>query len=249
MRILAIDIETAPNLAHVWQLWGEQHIGLNQLMESGEVLCFAAKWVGEEGDVLFFSTFHHGKGRMVEAAHRLLDEADVVIHWNGKRFDVPWLNSEILLAGLAPPAPFKQLDLLDTVRSRFRFPSNKLDYVSNALGLAGKVKHEGHDLWVKCMAGDADAWGRMQAYNEQDTLLLEDLYYRLLPWITGHPSRHLYDGDPLACPTCGGDSGFQRRGYYRTAAGKFPKIQCLDCHGYFRGTKREGKATTVRPVA
>lgn len=250
MRILALDLETAPNLAHVWQLWGEQHIGLNQLMESGRVLCFAAKWIGEPGGpMLFFSEPEHGHGAMVAAAHRLLDEADVLVHWNGKRFDVPWLNAEFVLAGLAPPAPYKQVDLINTVRQRFRFPSNKMDYVSTALGLEGKVRHEGHELWVKCLSGDPDAWDRMREYNIQDVVLLEQLYERLLPWIPGHPSRHLHDGHPDSCPTCGEHRGFRRRGYYRTAGGKYPKMQCVACNSYFRGTKRDGAATQLRGVS
>jgi len=33
MQILLLDIETAPNTAHVWGLWN-QNVSLNQLMES-----------------------------------------------------------------------------------------------------------------------------------------------------------------------------------------------------------------------
>ncbi|MCI0528756.1 MAG: hypothetical protein L0Y56_15060, partial [Nitrospira sp.] len=47
VRILLLDIETAPNVAHVWGLWN-QHVRINQLMASGYVMCWAAKWLGEE---------------------------------------------------------------------------------------------------------------------------------------------------------------------------------------------------------
>ena len=70
---------------------------------------------------------------MLEGIHKLLDEADAVIHYNGKRFDIPSLNKEFLLNGMFPPAPFKEIDLLTVARGRFRFVSNKLDYVAQQL--------------------------------------------------------------------------------------------------------------------
>lgn len=185
MKLLTLDIETSPNLAHVWGLW-QQNVGLNQLLESGEVICFAAKWYDVEKPS-FFSTFHHGKDEMVSAAHALLDEADAVIHFNGQRFDIPHLNREFVEMELSPPSPYSQIDLLKVVKKQFRFPSNKLDYVTKALGLDHKVSHAGHTLWVKCMAGDYQAWEEMKKYNVQDVVITEQLYDRLLPWIPSHP--------------------------------------------------------------
>src|SRR5690348_2588211 len=127
MRTLAIDIETSPNLADVWGLW-QQNVGLNQLRESSEMLCFAAQF--EDEPVQFYSSWDDGQVGMAAAAHRLLDEADAVLHYNGRRFDVPHLNREMLAAGFRPPSPFKQIDLLREVKSTFQFPSYKLAYVA-----------------------------------------------------------------------------------------------------------------------
>jgi hypothetical protein len=78
---------------------------------------------------------------------------------------------------------------LKVVRQHFRFPSNKLDYVAQELGLGSKEKHEGFELWVKCMQRDLAAWQKMEKYNIQDVILLEKLYTTLLPWIISTPSR------------------------------------------------------------
>lgn len=67
MKILLIDIETSPILAHVWKLWGEQHIGLSQMIESTEMLSFAAKFLGDKR-TQFYSTFHDTREGMVQAA-------------------------------------------------------------------------------------------------------------------------------------------------------------------------------------
>ncbi|MGW0930668.1 ribonuclease H-like domain-containing protein [Streptomyces sp. NPDC002644] len=233
-----MDIETSPNLAHVWGLW-QQNVGLNQLLESGEVICFAAKWYGEE-EVSFYSSFHNGKDLMVEVAHDLLDKADAVIHFNGQRFDIPHLNREFVEAGLTPPSPYAQIDLLKVVKKNFRFPSNKLDYVTKALGLDHKVQNSGHQLWVRCMAGDFQAWEEMKAYNMQDVVITEQLYDRLLPWISGHPSVGLYEeGGERQCANCGSENvSLQGKAY--TSVSIFQRYKCEDCGKWFRGNKRIG---------
>jgi len=128
LKILLLDIETAPNVAHVWGMW-QQNVGLPQLIDSGYVLCWAAKWLGDS-DVMFGSVVKDGPKRMLKRIHKLLGESDAVIHYNGTKFDIPTLNKEFLLHGIEPPAPYQQIDLLRTARSKFRFASNKLDYVA-----------------------------------------------------------------------------------------------------------------------
>jgi hypothetical protein len=230
MKILLLDIETAPNTAHVWGLW-DQRIGLNQLLESSYVLCFAAKWYSEDG-VLFDKISGKNPIRMLKKVHKLLDQADVVVHYNGTKFDIPTLNKEFILHGMVPPAPFKQIDLLRVSRSRFKFPSNRLDYVANALGLGTKHKHEGHEMWIKCMAGDPTAWQDMEKYNRQDVVLLEKVYDKLKPWIKGHANHSLYEA-ALVCPNCA-STQIGKRGFHYTATSKYQRFNCRGCGNWFR---------------
>lgn len=245
-KILTLDIETSPNLAHVWSLWNV-NVGLSQLRDSGQVISFAAKWFGDR-KVFFHSDFHDGHPAMVRAAHALLDEADVLVHYNGNTFDIPHLNAEFARAGMTPPSPYKQVDLLRVVKSNFRFPSNKLQYVSTALGLEGKLQHAGHELWVKCMADDPKAWNIMRRYNKQDVVLTEKLYEKLLPWAGGHPHTGLYavDGARECCARCGSED-LERRGFAYTPLGKFQQYRCKGCGGWSRGGKRL-EAVTLRAV-
>lgn len=222
MKILLLDIETSPNTAHVWGLWN-QNIGLAQLRESSRVMCWSAKWLGEE-EIFFDSEYQSRHKTMIKRVYQLLSKADAVIHYNGAKFDIPTLQKEFLKYGLPPPSPFKQIDLLRTARSQFRFPSNKLDYVAGQLGLGGKRKHEGHDLWTKCMAGDDEAWETMKDYNIQDVALLEKVYTRFLPWIKTHPNMSHFTGDAV-CPTCGGKH-YQSRGTRAKATGLVRRYQC-----------------------
>ena len=245
MKILLLDIETSPNTAHVWGLW-QQNVSINQLMESSYVLCYAAKWLGE--DEVHFDSVHQSKPKaMLKGIHVLLDEADAVVHYNGTKFDIPTLNKEFLLHRYNPPSPYKQIDLLRVVRSNFRFPSNKLDYVSQRLGLGKKHAHEGHELWVKCMNGDKDAWKRMESYNIQDVVLLESLYSTLLPWIKSHPNHNLYT-DNTVCPTCSG-TRLQKRGTAISITGTYQRYQCTDCGSWSQGAKTKKEPVKVKHYA
>jgi len=231
MRKLVIDIETAPNLAYVWGLWN-QNVGLNQIEKTGSVICFAAKWHGSK-KVMFYSDHHDGHDDMVGAAHELMSAADAVIHYNGKAFDVKHLQREFLLGDLGPAAPHVDIDLLAVVRKKFRFPSNKLTHVSEALGLGGKVQHTGFDLWRDCMMGDDKAWALMKKYNLQDVRLTEDLYDKLLPWIDSHPNAALYNGRPNSCPKCGSDKVISN-GMRSTKTMTYRRFVCNTCQSWFR---------------
>lgn len=241
MRILLLDIETAPNTAHVWGLW-QQDISISQLLNSSYVMCWAAKWYQKPG-VMFDSIMKSSPRAMIRRAHELLEEADVVVHYNGKRFDIPTLNKEFVQQGMKPPAPYAQVDLLKVAQGQFRFPSNKLDYVAKALGLTGKVQHKGHTLWVECMARDKKAWSMMETYNKRDVTLLEEVYDKLIPWIKNHPNHGLFDqGDKACCPNCGG-TRLQARGVYRTQAHIYARRQCQGCGKWSRDRTHDGVRT------
>lgn len=232
MKILLLDIETAPNVAFVWGLFKE-NIPLQRLVDSGYVLCWAAKWYG--GDEIMFDSIFKSKPRvMLKRIHALLEEADAVVHYNGNSFDIPTLNKEFLLNRITPPSPAKQIDLLLTARSRFRFVSNKLDYVAQALGVGKKHKTAGFELWVKCMNKDPEAWAEMETYNKQDVALLEEVYEVFKPWIKNHPNVGLYLQDhDYVCPVCAGSS-LAKRGFAFTANGKYQRYLCKSCGHWSR---------------
>jgi DNA polymerase elongation subunit (family B) len=236
VRILLLDIETAPNTAYVWGLW-KQNVSVSQLTDSSFVMCWAAKWLGD--GAVMYNDFRGGKKKMLREIHALLSKADAVIHYNGRRFDIPTLNKEFLEQGMKPPAGYKQIDLLDTAKKEFRFPSNKLEYVARALKLEGKRKHEGFELWVKCMAKDPDAWALMEDYNKQDVVVLENVYERFLPWIKSHPNVALHESlDGHSCPKCGSDK-VQKRGFSFTSVSKYQRYQCGDCGAWSRERYRQ----------
>lgn len=233
MKLLGIDIETAPNKVYAWGLFN-QNIGINQIVEPGYTMCYAAKW--HDGKEVMFDSIHQSSMEdMLKGVWALLDEADVVYHYNGTKFDIPTLNREFIRYGMSPPSPFHQVDLYLVVRKQFKFASNKLDYVSQALGLGSKVSHMGMELWHKCMEGDNKAWKLMERYNKQDVRLLPKLYKELLPWIKNHPNHALYtDDERPVCPNCG-SVHIQKRGVEQLSTQSYQRYQCQDCKTWIKG--------------
>lgn len=233
LKILYLDIETTPHEGTFWNLF-PKYIPLNQLKKPTEMLCWAAKWEGER-DVVYH---RQGDKEFITRIWELLDEADAVVHYNGKNFDIKHLNREFAKHGLGPPSPFAHVDLLTTVRQNFKLPSNKLDYVCRYFGIGKKVEHAGIELWYDCMDGDERAWKLMEKYNRRDVVLLPKLYKFLKPWIKSHPNAGLVGAGSTkpTCSTCGSTS-VQSRGEYRTKTAVYQRYQCTNCGTWLRSRK------------
>ena len=235
MKLLMIDIETAPHSALVWRLW-DQKVTPKQIQSIGYTLCWAAKWY-KTREVMFMSTHADGAEAMVHGAWDLLNEADAVIHYNGTRFDVPTLNKEFIKIGLTPPRPYKQIDLLKVCRQQFHFHSNALDEVLRYLDMPQKLAHKGMDLWVECMDGDPKAWRIMERYNRRDVTTMERLYKKLLPWISQHPNYAMYtDENRPVCTNCGGKK-LTKQGTAKTKTHLYRQYKCYDCGTWVRDVR------------
>lgn len=236
-KLLFLDIETAPVEAYVWGLW-QQNVNIGSIIQPTRMLSWAAKWE-KTPEVLFCSEYEHGTNTMVREIYDLVDQADAICHYNGTQFDMKHLNREFVQLGLSPPSNYKNIDLLRVVKQRFKFPSNKLDYVAGALELGSKLETPGMQMWIDVLNGDEEAWRIMEEYNIQDVLLLEDLYDRIQGWIPSHPNRALWieDQENPLCPNCGSTEVILK-GIERPArVNAYQRYKCNECGAPSRGRK------------
>ncbi len=245
-RLLVIDIETRPMESRHWGLWN-QNIGISQIQKPDGLLCFAAQFVGERR-IHFVSQWDDGERGLARAAHRLLDEADVVLGWNSQKFDVPWLQRVLVESRLSQPSPFKQLDLMRAVKKQVRLPSYKLDFVGQWLGVGRKIRTGGYDLWDDVLAGDTKARNKMRRYNIQDTRLTGDVYAELRKrgWVSSPVNASIDLGH--VCPHCESER-LQARGYEYTATRRYKKWQCIDCKRWSRSVLSEPGSARLKAVA
>jgi DNA polymerase elongation subunit (family B) len=243
-KILFLDIETAPHVAYVWSLF-DSFVPIDRVITIGHTLCFSAKWAHDK-HTIFRSVHRDGEKNMLRKLHGLLDEADIVVHYNGKKFDIPTLQKEFVKQGMSPPAPFHQVDLYQVVKKQFRFASNKLDFVCRELGLGMKVENKGIKLWADCLAGVTAAWKKMERYNKRDVSILIRLYNKLKPWIPNHPNLALWldPSDELKCRGCGG-THLRFKGYKRTSVLSYKQYVCEDCGTWQRERTNTGRRKDV----
>ena len=234
-KVLIFDIETAPILGYVWQLW-DQNVALNQINKDWHILSWSAKWLHDPATKVMYMDQRHAKNieddsGILKKIWELLDEADIVITQNGKSFDQKKLNARFILNGFQPPSSYKHIDTKLIAKRHFAFTSNKLEYMTDKLCTQyKKLKHakfSGFELWKECLAGNLAAWKEMETYNKYDVLSLEELYTKLIPWDSSINFNLYHDDETNECKC--GSTDLIKNGFYYTASGKFQKHKCKKC--------------------
>lgn len=235
-RVLIYDVETAPILGHVWDLW-EQNVGLNQIKSDWYILSWSAKWLGTPASEVMYEDQRNAADieddrRLLKGIWELLNQADVVITQNGKAFDQKKLNARFILNGFKPPSSYKHIDTKVLAKKHFAFTSNSLEYMTNKLCTRYKkqkhAKFSGFELWRECLAGNVEAWKEMEKYNKYDVLSLEELYMKLIPWDTTAINFNLYHDDEENECKCGA-TDWVKNGFFYSAIGKYQRYKCTDC--------------------
>lgn len=228
-RILTLDVENSPHLAYTYDLY-DARIRPDQIMEPARLLCWAGKWF-DRRSIMFHSEYHDGIETMLDAIWTALNEADIVVTYNGVRHDMPIILRTLVENGYPPVSPWQDIDLYQVVKRRYKFASNSLGYVTTALELPTKLDTGVPQLWRRVLEDDDKAWAQFRAYNKQDVRVTENLFRVLQPWIKG-PHVGLWSGNLHSCPSCGGTS-LEPAGLAYTKTAKYPRLHC-QCGAYCR---------------
>lgn len=251
-RLVFWDIETIQNLVAVFSLGKNDWIDPSAIVQEGYIVSASWKFEGEDKlhsvSVLDNSELYtedpHNDKHVVETLHKVLVESDVLVHHNGDDFDLRWLNTRILYHGLTPLPPMTTVDTYKVAKSKFRFNSNKLDYLARYLKV-GKKKSTTPGLWMRVLRGDKKAIREMVVYNKHDIVILEAVYKKLLPFIPNAVNRQLYGG--IGCPRCSSKK-VQSRGTQVAVTRTYQRFQCTSCGGWFRQVKADKGSTTEHRV-
>ena len=209
LKVLLFDVECFPNEGWTWGKWEQNVIEFKKV----RMICSIAwQWYPSREtfvlalpDIPGYNPDKWTNVGLMQAFHKEIEKADVLIAHNLDKFDNKRVKTDMLKAGLKPLPKHKLLDTLKVLRSNFDFNSNGLAPVCEELGIGSKVKHPGFPMWKGCMNGDMKSWRQMKRYNIGDVnRLLRPLYERVRPWMTNHPNMNARAGiDPKGhCPTC-----------------------------------------------
>lgn len=248
MKALVWDIETSLQPVTVFRLAHNDWIDPSALLGERAMICAAWKWLDEDevhsSSILDtptrFKKDPHDDRTVVAALHKVLAQADLLIHHNGDAFDLRYLNTRILAHQLPPLPPIPTIDTYKLAKQKFLFNSNKLDYIGQFLGV-GKKQRTSPDLWMRAFKGDAEAIAEMRTYNEQDVRLCEQVYKTLQAYA---PQRLHTEG----CSRCG-SLARQARGLSHTLTKTYQRFQCQGCGGWSRALVAEkGQSSCQRPL-
>jgi len=182
-KVLILDIETRSLTVKTFGL-KDQNIGLEQVVDDGGILCWSAKWLGS--NKVFYEETKGCKSKeitILKKLKKLMDEADIIIGQNSQSFDVPIINGLFLYYGLIEDVrEYKQIDTLRMSRSKYKFLSHKLQYMSNKLCEIKKQTHAkfpGMSLWMEYENKNPLAFIEMRKYNMADVEATEELFLKL----------------------------------------------------------------------
>lgn len=214
----------------------------------GFVLCVGYKYLGQKRVYCpTLADFRKSFGKDCTNDKKLLKEirdviegADLIVTWYGKRFDIPYLQTRLLLNNLPPYNVKSHLDLWVTAKRHLKFNSNRLDTVSRVLPTKNKEYKTPIESihWIRASAGHKPSINYVKKHCVADIKVLEQVYQKMLPFIQDHPNlAYLLNpevkGDKAYCPNCG-HYPCMRDGYAATKRQVKQVWYCKSCKHHYQ---------------
>lgn len=172
-NILYFDLEVSKSMMFNYGLRVPSgYINPEDLYRDFYIICWSASYVGKSTVWSECVTSKEAQKwndkRILVRLHELMESADILAGHNIDKFDLRKVNARFLLNGMEPITHKKTLDTLKIARSKFSFESNRLDYISQKLGLRPKDDIRNSD-WLKIVtSGDEKTLKKVNKYCRGD---------------------------------------------------------------------------------
>ncbi len=247
-KLLFYDIETSLAKSYHFQQW-KVNLSQKQKIQESHLLSHAWAWGDGEvtGSILTREEMlAHDPERLILECWSLLDNCDILVAHNGKRFDVKKVNGYFLQYGMPPPSPYRVIDTLLIAKQKFALPFNSLAYLAEFLDVEQKIDTGGVDLWIQCDQGSQEALDKMNEYCMGDIVTLRGVYNRLIGWSNDGVNLALYSDHGASCPHCSSDDVSVIQGKYSyTVARKYQVYRCNGCGAVLRSNRKEGNGNSL----
>jgi len=222
-----------------WNVGHKINIDYSNIIKERAIICICYKW--EDDRQVHGLTWDENQDdkAMLEKFIEIANQADELVGHNGDKFDLAWIRTRCLFHQIQMFPKYVTIDTLKVARSKFRFNSNRLDYIAKYLGIGHKIKTD-FNLWKNIVLHkDQKAMNYMVKYCKMDVSLLEQVHKKL----STHIDRKTHYGvifgqDRGSCPECGSDNLIISK--KRTTAAGVKKIQykCKTCNHYHEKTDK-----------
>lgn len=234
---LYLDIETSPNIGMFWEAGFKKTIDYSNIIHERSIICICYKWEGKkEVHALMWDKKQSDK-KMLSDFMKVAVEADELVGHNIKKFDMPWVRTRCLLYGIKVPHDLNILDTLTIAKTKFRFNSNRLNYIGKFLGRGEKIKTD-FNLWKEvCLNNSRTSLDKMVRYCKRDVTLLEQVYTMMSSYVKtnvhwGMLSEGERASDKYGCRNCGSDDLVKSKKIFTAAGTEKAQYQCKTCHHY-----------------
>lgn len=233
-KILLWDIESCYNIVVAHAIYKGYFLSPNDIIQERFLISGAWKWYGQKrvhavsllDDPKRFKRDHTDDYWVVSQLYGVVSEADAIVAHYGDNFDIKMLNARMIYHGFPPLPQVIQIDTWKMAKAKFKFNSNKLDYIAKYLGHEGKMPTP-PGLWHRVLNGERKAIKEMVAYNKQDIEVLEFVFEKLKPFVPARINHQLFADRPV-CPVCGSEH-INYKGYTYTGQRKYRRYVCMDC--------------------
>ena len=149
----------------------------------GRLLCCCFKFFDEDKVRTIIVRKLANEKKAVQKILDTLKEVDILVTWNGKHYDVPFLNACCLAYRLEPVPSKLHLDLLPHHRYYFRTLGHSLDASSAHAQLLNRKYHTPMNLWRSAAEGDKESIAEVIKHCEQDVRVTEEMCRIMAPYI------------------------------------------------------------------
>jgi len=238
-RRLFFDVETSPNIGLFWQAGYKQKIDYSNIIKERAIICVCYKWEEEKEIYSLQWDKSQSDKKLLQQFVEVANQATELVGHNGDKFDLPWIRTRCLFHRVPMFPHYTSIDTLKIARNKFKFNSNRLNYIAGYLGFGSKIKTE-FDLWKSILLdNNSTSMEKMIKYCKKDVLLLERVYKELKTHV--NPVSHygvIFGEDRGSCPECGSDD--LKKVNSRTTATGLKKIQmkCNTCGRFHSKTDK-----------
>jgi uncharacterized protein YprB with RNaseH-like and TPR domain len=227
---LFFDIETAPNICLVWETGFKKNIDSSNIIKERAIICICWKWEDEKDINEVHWDSRQNDKTLLEKFIKVANQADELVGHNGDRFDLAWIRTRCLYHNIDMFPTYTTIDTLKVARQKFKFNSNKLNYIADFLGIGQKIKTE-FGLWKDIVLHkDKKSMDAMIKYCKKDVLLLEKVFKALNSHIQAKTHYGVvFKQDRGSCPECGSDNLIRARNMIRASGVKVIQMRCATC--------------------
>ena len=134
----------------------------------------------------FYSKTPRNEKEALSRFLKRLSTYNVVVTWNGRFFDVPFLTARALKHGIAVEFLHKltHVDLAEFIKTNLRLARSDLYHVAKFLNVKKDLSVEGFDvpaLYLRAMKGDRRAALRIKNHCKDDLEVTRRIFKKVLP--------------------------------------------------------------------